>query len=132
MPITRRHCLTLPFLGVAIAFLFGCVSKESADALPFEEALAFSMVGHGLEANAHWWLSLGDKGLDAAIDQALSENFSLRAAYERLRAARALARRQSAELWPELELGGSGERAETRVDGWSERESSVEFGLAAA
>lgn len=115
--------------------MLGCATKESTEPtgpLPFEEVPAFSMSGGGSDLNERWWLSFDDKGLDGAIDQALSENFSLRAAYERLRAARALARRQSAELWPELELGGGGERNEAFGDGSSERESSVELGLAAA
>jgi NodT family efflux transporter outer membrane factor (OMF) lipoprotein len=79
-------------------------------------------------------LSLGDAGLDAAIDRALNDNFSLRARFERLQAARALARRESAELWPDLNFTGSGERSDAggSSSGASDSESTIELGLAAS
>ena len=49
-----------------------------------------------------WWLAFEDPLLDELINQALSHNFSLRVAYDRLAQARAIAKISGAELTPQL------------------------------
>lgn len=63
-----------------------------------------------------WWTAFDDAALNIQIDRALDNNFSLAAAWQRLRAARALARREASDLWPDLD--GFAEAAGTfRSDG---------------
>lgn len=53
-----------------------------------------------------WWTALGDPSLDRLIDTALDGNFSLRTAWDRLSQARAIARRDGADVSPTLDLTG--------------------------
>lgn len=135
MAPARQHLKTLTIAAIALVFLGGCLSKKHSGELPFAEAPAFSPMGDPLESSAspaRWWLSLKDDGLNAVVRRALDENFSLRAARERLQAARALARRQSAELWPELAMTGEAERSDGPDDNRGDRETSTQVGLAAS
>ena len=50
-----------------------------------------------------WWTSFGDPGLDLHVNQALGENLSLAVALERLRAARALTRREASDLFFDID-----------------------------
>ncbi len=65
------------------------------------EPLAFSTSGVQPIAD-HWWQAFGDADLDAAVDEALANNFSVRAAFSRLEAAQALVRQSRAGLMPTL------------------------------
>lgn len=56
-----------------------------------------------------WWTELNDEALNAHISYALNNNFSLASTWQRLRAARAVARRQSSDLYPDLDLGAGAE-----------------------
>jgi NodT family efflux transporter outer membrane factor (OMF) lipoprotein len=82
--------------------------------------------------NDKWWVAFDDAGLNATIDRAVLQNFSLTAAYERMRAAQMLARRQSADLWPQLDLLGGAERSEVWGSGDRNGDSLVSGGLAAS
>jgi NodT family efflux transporter outer membrane factor (OMF) lipoprotein len=125
----QLHIFTM--LPAIVALLAGCASRDAADSLPFQEAPGFSIQGEDA-IEVRWWSSLQDPALDAAIERALKQNFSLKAATRRLEAARALARRQSATLWPELDFVGGGEQSESTGGGSRESESVLELGLAAA
>lgn len=57
-----------------------------------------------------WWHAFESQALNAHIDTALQDNFSLAAAWDRLNAARAVARRERADLFPDLNLAGSASR----------------------
>jgi NodT family efflux transporter outer membrane factor (OMF) lipoprotein len=50
-----------------------------------------------------WWTTFDDSGLDRQINQALGGSFTLAAAMQRLNAARALARREASDLWPDVD-----------------------------
>ncbi len=51
-----------------------------------------------------WWREFGDERLNAAVEAAFAGNFELRQAWARLEQARARARIEGAELYPQLEL----------------------------
>lgn len=53
-------------------------------------------------APSKWWNEFNDPQLNDLIDCALERNFSLRAAWQRLKAAQAIARQRSSDLFPEL------------------------------
>lgn len=61
--------------------------------------LAFSESGSAPVADA-WWTALGDPELDALMDRALADNFTVQAAFARLEAAEAAVRRERAPLFP--------------------------------
>lgn len=50
-----------------------------------------------------WWQEFSDAGLDRQINLALGQNFELATALQRLRAARALTRREASDLLPDLD-----------------------------
>ncbi|MFI4853724.1 MAG: efflux transporter outer membrane subunit [Phycisphaerales bacterium JB065] len=58
-----------------------------------------------------WWTALDDPSLDRLIETALDENFSLRMAWDRLSQARAIARRDGADISPTLDLTGGVSRS---------------------
>ncbi len=76
--------------------------------LPVDMPEQFS--GSGLEAAPErWWTVFEDRGLNRRVEAALRENFTLESAWQRLRAAEAVADRESAALFPELEGALDGE-----------------------
>jgi NodT family efflux transporter outer membrane factor (OMF) lipoprotein len=66
----------------------------------------FSLPGGEWEYADRWWRDFHDPILASLIEQALSESFSLGAAWARLRQAEAVARREGAQLWPSLNVEG--------------------------
>lgn len=75
-----------------------------------------------------WWLAFNDAGLNRLIDQALTDNFTLSAVFNRLEQARAIAKISGSELIPQLngEFSAS-ERSDTRLSA-----NNYIFGLAAS
>ena len=49
-----------------------------------------------------WWTAFGDSGLDREVNVALGGSFDLAAALQRLRAARAVTRREASDFFPDL------------------------------
>jgi multidrug efflux system outer membrane protein len=85
--------------GLAIV---GCASPAPRGALPLQDAPGFSADGDAALAD-QWWRALGDASLDQRIDKALSANFDLVAAWERINVARSLVRRERSDLWPDID-----------------------------
>lgn len=71
----------------------------------------FSTVGDGQLAD-QWWTVFADPDLSALIEQGLGANFDLRSAWDRLAQAEAIARRETAPLFPSLDLQASTTRTE--------------------
>ncbi len=61
----------------------------------------FSVSGQAKIPN-RWWLTFNDTALNQLIDQALNENFTLLAAFNRLQQAQAVAKKSGAELIPAI------------------------------
>lgn len=95
--------------------------------MPVQPPLQFSQPGSERPSSDHWWRDFADPNLDSLIEGALSDNFSLRAAWARLRQADAVARREGASLWPTLDAQGrvshqdsdEGDAGTTRQAGFS-------------
>ncbi|MBS3733805.1 MAG: efflux transporter outer membrane subunit [Phycisphaerae bacterium] len=64
-----------------------------------------------------WWTAFNDAQLNASVDRALRENFTLRTAWDRLDQARATASKSSASLWPALDASGGARRTVTHTAG---------------
>jgi len=122
--IARRWC------AVAAAALCapGCATPEARQALPLQESPAFSVSGETALAE-RWWTAFDDERLNERIERSLSENFSIAAAWERVREARAVVRRERSALYPSVDGTATGElRDGSEIDG----ESQVALGLGAS
>jgi NodT family efflux transporter outer membrane factor (OMF) lipoprotein len=83
------------------SFLSACAPKIEKVPLPIEVSNKFSTSGVAT-LQEHWWLGLNDPQLNQLIEQALTENFSLKSAYNRLEQANITAKQSGAELIPSL------------------------------
>ncbi len=81
---------------------------------------------------AKWWLSFKDNQLDALIKQALQENLTLLAAWDRLRQAQAIAVKAGSELFPDLSFKGSASTSQRKTDGKTSDNENYLLGLVAS
>lgn len=82
--------------------LTSCAPWSEDTSLPTEPPSSFSASGSA-ELPARWWRAFGDAELDRLVEEALRSNFDLATAWERLREAQAIADRESAERFPEID-----------------------------
>jgi len=82
--------------------------------LPVSAPRHFSADGKARVPDA-WWTAFGDAGLDAVERRVLAGNLSLRAAWERLAQARAMAREAGAARWPAVTLTSEASRSRGRA-----------------
>ena len=109
--------------------LIGCkTSVPAPETVKVPES--FSVSGKN-EPPQRWWTAFNDPELNKAIDSALRNNFTIKAAWQRLAEARAIYKRQSSDLSPDLDLfaGASDRRG---GDLGNKDRSEYEIGLAAA
>jgi NodT family efflux transporter outer membrane factor (OMF) lipoprotein len=99
--LRSNHWKRLPWL-LALLLTAGCLRTTRPVESPLALPPAFSTPG-GRTPSADWWTSFNDAELDALIDEALAGNFSLRAAWQRLSQAEAIARRAGAERIPSID-----------------------------
>ena len=111
---SRRYPVAVARLTAAAALvvvLSACslaVTRDAATpAVPLPAA--FSQTGDST-LSAHWCQSFADPQLDTLIDGMLQRNFSLRAAWDRLDQAAALARKAGADFYPSLDASASATR----------------------
>lgn len=121
-------------MGALLALALGACSlapvreqRTEAPALP----AGFSETGDAVQAS-RWWESFGDPQLDALIERALQDNFSLRAVWDRLDQAAAVARKAGADLYPSLDATASAGRERQQRNGSSSTSNSFTAGLSAA
>jgi outer membrane protein TolC len=85
----------------------GCSTPPQQSEMPLEPPPRFTQAGGDQAAPDRWWQSFDDPHLTSLMERALNRNFTLRAAWARLRQAEAAARREGASLWPTLDAQGS-------------------------
>lgn len=113
---------------VVICAAAGCASPEPRQELPLQSAPAFSVSGE-VAAPDRWWTAFADEGLNTRVERALSGNFSLASAWERLREAEAVTRRARSARRPRMDgVAGGALRDGSDIDGQSE----VSLGLEAS
>jgi NodT family efflux transporter outer membrane factor (OMF) lipoprotein len=104
----------VPFLAVLLlgaAAISGCVTSQPRPPLPLEAAPAFSSLD-GVPRSDRWWEDFDDPVLAATIERALADNFTLQAAYQRLREAWAIAGLQRAARSPTLDAVAAGAQSD--------------------
>jgi len=85
-----------------VFFVAGCSPKVTQIDSPAEPVGDFSASGTEVIPD-QWWTSFNDSQLNALMETALEGNFDLAASWEQYLAARAVAKRQSSFLLPDLE-----------------------------
>ena len=129
------------FAVVLFLAMAGCANRDTVVSSPTTPPPPFSASGQ-IIAPDRWWTTFNDVGLDRQINQALGGSFTLAAALQRLRASRAVARREASDLWPDVDgvadivsvFGPGNDRtlytwgldASYQVDIWGQIESRVE------
>ncbi len=136
----RERGASATCLGLLLGGLLGgtspaCSAVPPMDALPLQGAPAFSAPS-GVQAPLRWWESFEDPTLMEHVERGLGSSFTLRAAYERVQAARAIVAREGAALRPTIDGTASGTLRERRgsdqlVVG-NQQSSQVNLGLEAS
>lgn len=89
-------------LGSLLLLVFGCTPhKETVDS-PVQESAPFSQSG-AAEVPSRWWTSFENDQLNALVDTALSSNFDIQTAWQRLQASEAVIDREKGGLFPSLD-----------------------------
>ncbi|MEX0686696.1 MAG: TolC family protein [Balneolales bacterium] len=122
---SRPLTILMALSGIAVIIFGGCrTSKEVSSPVKVPES--FSESGTSL-VSSQWWKNLGDDHLNAAIDTAMQSNFNLLTAWERLREAQAVTKRESSALFPELDASATGEVI--RSSDRSQESEEIQLGL---
>lgn len=105
-------------------FFAGCTTSANKDTPIVSPPAYFSQSGNS-PITERWWQTFDDVQLDSFIEEALESNLTLRTAWARLSAARAVLDRESADLWPEADAFVTGRH--TRND--NAESNQIELGL---
>ena len=102
-----REVLACAVLLLACGCRSGRPREEAAAPVSVPEAWAEAVPAAEAAQPApdKWWTAFEDERLDGLVAQALADNLSLKTAWARLDAARALARIEGSRLWPQVDLG---------------------------
>jgi NodT family efflux transporter outer membrane factor (OMF) lipoprotein len=125
-----RSSLQLTLISLAglllAAQLASCTPalRSAEPPLPIPEE--FSSTGEEIVPD-RWWLAFEDPLLNTLISQALTDNFDLRTARDRLHQAEAVARRAGADMAPDLR----GEASVSRSSGSGNNSASRNYSLGA-
>lgn len=126
-----RPAVVATVLVVAANALTSCSARTAELRLPLDLPPAFSEPG-AVEAPQRWWTAFEDAALNEVVEEALRSNLGLEATWQRLREARAIARRASSSLHPELDAFVEGEATGGEPGSPGPAESAgIRLGLAA-
>lgn len=117
---------------ILVCGLAGCASSPREFQGPVDVPRAWSEPPGGSVLPGRWWASFGDPSLDRLIETGLAENFSLRMAWDRLSQARAIARRDGADVSPSIDLAGGVGRSRTEGTTGTSYETSIDVGVFAS
>ncbi|MGH0031819.1 MAG: TolC family protein [Myxococcota bacterium] len=88
-------------LALSLSLALACASTPEVEP-PVEVPPAFSTEGTQARSE-RWWEDLHDPALSSLVEDALADNLDLAIVWDRLAQARAIARREGAALWPEVD-----------------------------
>lgn len=111
--IGLQKALVVVSLGLV---LLSCASTPERLSPPVELGETFSKDGSAALPEK-WWEAFEEPELNSLIERALSNNFSLQAAWDRLDQAWATAAKSGAGLWPSAEASGGFARSVSRTKG---------------
>ncbi len=105
MKIRRGLLVAMTALGC------GCAAPDKPVVPPVSVADGFTATTGGMPLPDQWWRSFNDPVLNGLIADALTNNFDLKVAWDRLQQARATARAESAALIPAVQGSGGATRS---------------------
>jgi NodT family efflux transporter outer membrane factor (OMF) lipoprotein len=120
--ITTRFWLRL-LTGTAMILMTGCLFDPQPIELKTQPPDSFSHSGQ-MPLPDKWWEAFDDAILDRMIETALADNFSLLATWDRLRQAEAVAVREGAQRFPNLNANSNASRSRDNEGNQTDR-----FGL---
>lgn len=109
-----RRCWSV-LVPALVAWATGCYPATREPSPVISMPRAFSS-GGAEDTPVAWWKTFADPSLDGLVETALGGNLDLRAAWDRLRRARAVVHAGRAGLLPSLTGTGSGGRSVTSPD----------------
>lgn len=83
---------------------------------PLEMPSAYTAAGAQAPMPEKWWTEFSDPQLETLIDDMLSNNFQLRAAWARIKQARAFVKQAHSGKYPQLDLSGAVQRNQSRFN----------------
>jgi NodT family efflux transporter outer membrane factor (OMF) lipoprotein len=109
----RAPAITLTILAVA-----GCSPHKVTHnpAPPVEVPASYGEGASTAPMPERWWRDFGDPQLNQLVESGIDGNLQVRAAWARLRQARALARQAGSARWPQVDLSASAARQEQRFN----------------
>ncbi|MFH5831590.1 efflux transporter outer membrane subunit [Halalkalibaculum sp. DA3122] len=116
--MSQNHSVILStiLLLAAMTYFSGCAAQRETVTLPVDAPGSFSQTGTP-QLPERWWTSFEDEKLNTMIDTALTTNFGLKTAWQRLRASQAVVNRESSALFPDLEATAQGEVTDGATSG---------------
>jgi NodT family efflux transporter outer membrane factor (OMF) lipoprotein len=117
---------TLTILSACALLAAGCspFKPSPRDAMQTPLPVTYTLYSDAPRATDKWWEEFGNSELDALVEQGLAANLDIKAAWARLRQARATAVQAGADAYPTLD--GSGGYDHTRSGGNGLRETTSE------
>ncbi|MCF8067144.1 MAG: efflux transporter outer membrane subunit [Desulfobacterales bacterium] len=119
---------------ICIGFVFftACTVYHGSDLeSPVELPLRFKASGT-VELPDKWWLSFEDPILNELIDEALSENFTMKSIWDRLDQSRAMAEIDGADMYPMITTYGDASRYQTKDYGGKNYGNDYNLGVGAS
>ena len=98
---TRKIAISRWKLAIGLTLVVGCANRDARQNFQTQTAPPFSDAGT-VSVSERWWMTFGDPALDQQINVALTSSFTLSAARQRVRAARAIALREASDLFPDV------------------------------
>lgn len=127
-PAAPAWLVTLGLLTWTPLLLFGCTSS-SETTTPVDPPSSFSATGNR-EVPDRWWTAFENERLTAVVDSATASNFTLRTAWQRLKAAQAVLDRETSTLFPDLD--GSAQASASRLQPSGDVTETIDLSLSAA
>jgi outer membrane protein, multidrug efflux system len=128
--LIRRPRTQALLLAILAILLSGCSLANHELKTPLAVPEQFSESGSSPLPDK-WWLSFEDPVLSGLIDQALTNNFDLKTAWDRLSQAEALARSAGADLYPAIDAEAGASRTRLREAGQTSSSRDYSLGLVA-
>jgi NodT family efflux transporter outer membrane factor (OMF) lipoprotein len=118
-------------LTIFILLLIGCSTQTFRPTAPIYTEGAFSLTGQ-TQLPDQWWLTFEDASLNNLMNQALSENLTLKIAWDRFDRARAVARKAGADLVPQVDGAAGFNTERSRFNSRTDSSNSYSLGLIAS
>jgi len=118
-------------LGIILLLVVGCSPQVRKPVMPVEISNSFSTAGTA-PLPEKWWGAFEDDELDNLIESALTNNFDLQTAWDRLTQTEAIAKKSSAIIRPQADLEAFFRRSRQENQDITNYSSLYTLGIAAS